>query len=163
MKWWMIVCCVLLLTGCSAQPVWETVEDVIPTDNQRAFVYEISVDLPLTYLDSGGNYSLYETGSVEIQTASFHASSMDTAVREISGFSAEDLNIVKTIRETLPEYQFAWYSETEEGGRLYRADLVMDGTACYAVVCSAPESESGFHEQARQVFAAFSLSGSEEV
>ena len=163
MKWWMIVCCVLLLTGCSAQPVWETVEDVIPTDNQDAFGYEISVDLPLTYLGGSGENCLYKSGSVEIQTVSFHAFSLDAAVRELSGFSTKNLNIVKTIHESLPEYQFAWYSETEEGGRLYRADLVMDGTACYAVVCSAPESESGIHEQARQVFSAFSLSGLEEV
>ncbi len=163
MKWWMVVFCLFFLTGCSAQPVWETVEDGIPAEVPILQTYDISVDLPLTYLDGNEKDCLYTSGSVEVHTTSFYASDLDAAVRQLSGFSAEDLNIVKTLRETLPEYQFAWYSETEEGGRLFRADLVMDDTACYAVVCSAPETAEGFHEQARQVFSAFTLSEPEKI
>ena len=163
MRWWMVALCVMMLTGCSAKPVWETVEDVIPADVQRVQSYEISLDLPLTYLGGSGDDCLYQSGSVEVQTTAFYAADLDAAVRQLSGFSAEQLSIVKTLRDTLPEYQFAWYSETEEGGRLFRADLMMDGTACYAVVCSAAETSEGFHEQARTVFSAFMLSDPEKI
>ncbi len=165
MKWWIIVLCVVLLTGCSAKPVWETVDDVLPADGQVFHQYEILLDIPqsLTYLGGSGKDCLYQSGAVEVQTTSFYAADLDAAVRQLSGFSADHLNIVKTLRENLPEYQFAWYSETEEGGRVYRADLVMDDAVCYAVVCSASETAEGFHEQARQVFSAFTLSDPEKI
>ena len=163
MKWWMIVICLVFLTGCSAQPVWETVEDGIPAELPVLQTYEISLDVPMTFLGGSRKDSLYACGSVEVHTTSFYAADLDAAVRQLSGFSAEKLNIVKTHRNVLPEYQFAWYSETEEGGRLYRADLLMDDTLCYAVICSAPETAEGFHEQARQVFSAFTLSAPEKI
>lgn len=163
MRWLVLVCCLFLLTGCSAQPVWETVEDILPAEGQFLHNYDISLELPLTYLGGNGKDCLYASGTLEVETASFHAADLDAAVRWISGFSPEQLNMIKTVRDDLPEYQFAWYSQTEEGGRLFRADLVMDGTACYAVICSAPETAEGFHEQARAVFSSFNLSETEKV
>lgn len=163
MRWLILVWCLLLLTGCGAQPVWETVEDIIPTDGQILHTYDISLDLPLTYLGGNDRNCLYASGSVEVETTSFYAVGLDEAVRQLSGFLPGQLNMIKTVRNDLPEYQFAWYSETEEGGRLFRADLVMDDTACYAVVCSAPETAEGFHEQARAVFSAFVLSEPEKL
>ncbi len=163
MKWLVVICCLILLTGCGAQPVWETVEDGIPEELPVLHTYEIALDLPLTYLGGSGENILYQSGTAEVETVSFYAADLDAAVRQLSGFSPEQLNMVKTVRDDLPEYQFAWFSQTEEGGRLFRADLVMDGTACYAVVCSAPETSEDFHAQARAVFSAFTLSEPEKI
>lgn len=45
MKWLVLICCLFLLTGCGAQPVWETVEDIMPADAQVLHTYDIFLDL----------------------------------------------------------------------------------------------------------------------
>lgn len=158
----------VLLTGCST-PAWETVEDFLPSQPVSGWLetaYEIRIGLPeqaeLTWEAEG--CKLYEAGDLEIETDTFLASGLDSAVRRLSGYEAERVSILQTKRFDLPEYQFAWYSQTGEGGRLCRADLVIDGTVCYAVVCSAPEDAGNLlEEETRQVFASFGLSDGEQV
>ncbi len=168
MKWLLAFVLALTLTGCSAAPVFETVEDfmpVSPVSTWQEEAWEISVDLPqeaqLTGTD--GDTCLYEIGELEVLTSRFLAANLDDAVKQLSGFAPDRLNILQTTRFSMPEYQFAWYSQTAEGGRLCRADLVMDGVTCYAVVCTAPEDMAAFHDSTRQVFSTFGLNPSQAV
>lgn len=156
MKWWILPLCLCWLCGCSAQSVWETVDDELPA---AATVYEMQVALPeqAVQVESSGSAALYEVGEMEIITSTFAARDLDAAVRMVSGFAADRLTILQTERFDLPEYQFAWYSQTAEGGKLCRADVVMDGMYCYAVVCSAPEGQRDFAAQCQQVFSTFGL------
>lgn len=168
MRFIVLVCLVLMLTGCSVHTAgWETVEDFVPTatETNDSPLYAISVGLPDAALtDEAEGCRRYETGTLQVETSTFLASDVNSAVRHLSGYEAERLTILQTSRFDLPEYQFAWYSQTEEGGRLCRADLVMDGMNCYAVVCSAPEEAGeGSWTEARKVFAAFGLSPAESV
>ena len=160
---WILPLLLLFLTGCGVQAeTWETVEDnIVPVVAD----YDVTVGLPEDALtDRTENCCRYETENLLVETSTFQASSLDDAVRYLSGFEAEKLTILQTARFDLPEYQFAWYCQTSEGGRLCRADLVMDGTTCYGVVCSFPEEagEAAWAE-ARQVFSAFGLSPAEAV
>jgi len=156
-----------MLVGCSAQPVWETVEDYQPAEAvmQQDPRYEITIGVPeqMTLVEETADTSLYESEELEVLTTRFQSADLNAAVRHLSGFDADRLNILQTSRFDLPEYQFAWYSQSEEGGRLYRANLVMDGMTCYAVVCSAAEEKSDFSGQVRQVFASFGLFAPEPV
>lgn len=165
MKRFIILCLSLLLTGCSVPTAqWETVGDFTPTQMEQP-PYGITVGLPEeTLTDETDGFRRYETQSLWVETGTFYAKDVDSAIESVSGFRAEKLTILKTSRFDLPEYQFAWFSQTEEGGRLYRADVVMDGMTCYAVVCSAPETAGeGPWAEARQVFSNFGLSPSEIV
>lgn len=163
MKFLVLISLALMLSGCSMQTAsWETVADTI---EHRQPTYDITVGLSESALtDRTDRCKRYETGDIQVDTQTFQAADLDAAVRYISGFEAEKLTILQTSRFDLPEYQFAWYSQTEEGGRLYRADLVMDGMSCYAVVCSSPEQagETAW-EEARQVFSSFGLTPAELV
>ena len=162
-----LLCVFLLLTGCGTVPVWETVEDFMPTIPTSTWLdesYAIQIGLPehakLTWQTD--TCSLYEAETIEIMTETFLASDLNTAVRHLSGYEAENLLILETTRFDLPEYQFAWYTQTAEGGSLCRADLVMDGSTCYAVVCTSPEGENTM-DTIRQVFSTFGLSDREMV
>lgn len=163
MKFLVLISLALALSGCSMQTAsWETVADTI---EQQQPTYDITVGLSESALtDRTDRCKRYETRDIQVDTQTFQAANLDAAVRYLSGFEAEKLTILQTSRFDLPEYQFAWYSQTEEGGRLYRADLVMDGMSCYAVVCSSPEQagETAW-EEARQVFSSFGLSPAELV
>ena len=161
---------VWLLAGCAA-PVWETVEDVLPAVETAAWqetAYTIQLGLPegAVLTEETETCRLYTTpgDNLEIQTETFLASGLDDAVRHLSGMSAENLTILKTQRFSLPEYQFVWYAQSEEGGWLCRADLVIDGLDCYAVVCRSRESGGNDREQTiRQVFSTFGLFRDEGV
>lgn len=156
----------LLLTGCSSTVVWEQVQDLEPVQQvaswqEEAYFLQIGVPQELSLTDRVQNCSLYETddGRWQVQTQMFLASDLDTAVRYLSGYEADRVTILQTSRFGLPEYRFAWYCQTEEGGRLCRADLVMDEMVCYAVVSStAEETGDCYEQQIRQVFASFGLS-----
>ena len=165
MKIFALFSCLLLLTGCGVQTVGlETVSDPV-SSTEIPFSYGISVGLPETVLtDELNGYRRYETEGLRVETSVFQAMNAEDAVRTLSGFEATRLTIFQTTRDDLPEYRFAWYSQTETGGRLYRAHMVMDGMTCCAVVCSAPEGvgDSPWAE-ARQVFSSFSLTKTEIV
>lgn len=160
----------LVLSGCSA-PVWETVNDAMEDGTElvwqeRAYALQIGVPDGVFLTEETEEGKLYATkdGELEIETRLFLSSGPDHAVKELSGFAQEDLTVLQTQRFGLPEYQFAWVSQTEMGTRLYRADLVMDGTCCYAVVCSSLEEAGEYYAfQARQVFSSFGLSEKETV
>lgn len=167
-----VVCliCLLLLTGCSG-PVWETVNDTIPQEPVAVWqeqVYELQVGVPeeaqLMLQSTDGSLHSTENGELEVETRTFLASDLDHAVRILSGYSAEELTVLGTMRFSLPEYQFAWVSQTDQGARLFRADLIMDGTCCYAVICSSLEDAGDLYAfQARKVFSSFGLAADSGV
>ena len=154
----------VLLTGCSL-PVWETVDDPSfsePVSAWQENTYEILLGIPegTSLLAEHDGSALYTTehGELEIETRTFLAPDLAHAVKQLSGFAQDQLIILKTQRFGLPEYQFAWVSQSDQGMRLYRADLVMDETCCYAVVCSSLEEAGDYAAfQARQVFGTFGL------
>ena len=165
----MLIFC-MLFTGCGTAAVWERVEDVSAETagvwQQEAYVLQIGLPPTLSLTESKLGSSLYETadGSWQVQTQTFLAADLDTAVRYLSGYEADRLTILQISRFELPEYRFAWYSQTEEGGRLCRGDLVMDGTVCYAVISSTLETAGDtYTEQIQQVFSSFGLSHGEVV
>ncbi len=155
----------LMLSGCGAmQTAWETVDDTMPdTVFSLREAYTISFDVPLDAADDlsdDGARRVYigGDGGYEISAETIAAESIDTITRQLSGFSAEQLQIVTTRRFGMPEYQFAWYASGDEGGRLYRADVLMDGTYGYALVFSVSEEAGARYAQtAEQVFASFNL------
>ena len=158
------------LSGCGA-PAWETVHDNLPTPTEAVWqesAYEISLGIPdhLQLVEEGNTYALYssEHGEVEIETSRFLTTGLEQAIEKLSGYSADRMMVLQTQRFELPEYQFAWVSQSEQGTRLYRADLIMDGTCCYAVVCSSLEEAGDYASfEARKVFSTFGLNGVEEI
>ena len=156
-----LLCLILTLAGCAA-PVWETVEDFVPAEpaglwQEDAYCIEIGVPEGIALTEQSPTGCLYEGEQMTVETMTFLSSDYHGAVEQISGFSSDRLHILQTDRFGMPEYQFAWVSQAEEGARLHRADLVMDGTVCYAVVCTVPEGTAAM-EEVSAVFSTFGLS-----
>ena len=155
---------VLLLSGCS-RPAWETVEDEMPEVPaaqwlDETYTIEIGVPADTELLESKEDWKVYSTqnGEFEVETRKFLASGLGDAVKTLTGYSQEQLTIMETSRFDLPEYQFVWVTQTQQGSRLCRADLVMDGADCYAVVCSTLEQVGTAYEpQVRQAISTFGL------
>lgn len=161
---------VLGLTGCSRQ-AWETVDDEMPAAPAALWMdetYTIQIGVPsdaeLLVSKEGWHVFSTDNGAFELETRKFLASGLNDAVKTLSGFSLEQLTVLETRRFDLPEYQFVWVTQTEQGSRLCRADLVMDGADCYAVVCSTLEQAGDTYEEyTRQTIATFGLFTDEGV
>ena len=155
------------LCGCSrAETVWETVDDVMPAEPVSYLdeAYSMNYDVPQdaaaqTFAPEPGKTVWEQTeGDYEIVSEVFLTSGIDDAIRRLSGFEPEQLRVMMTSRYGMPEYQFAWYSAGDEGGRLYRADVLMDDLYCYALTFSVREGLGGLYDTTtEQVFSSFSL------
>ena len=130
------LCAVLVaLSGCAAAPVmWETVDDVLPVladasyDSAYTMAFDVPADAAAAFSDdSAQRVYIQSDGEYEIMAETLALSTIDAVARHVSGFDADQLQMIKTRRFGMEEYQFAWYSESDEGGRLYRADVLMDG------------------------------------
>ena len=169
MKKAVLLACALgaLLCGCAAaEPAWETVDDTIVQDtgsyldSTYTMLFDVPADAQEDALCSGDGRTVYTNaaGDYEIVGQTMLCADADTAVRRLSGFSPENLDVIETTRFGLPEYRFAWYTSGDEGGSLCRADVLLDGTVCYALTFSARERcGSTYDSTAEQVFATLSL------
>lgn len=162
---------VCILTGCAAQRTWETVNDTLPVHTLQqkkacAVSFEVPQDAVAAASSAGGAVRLYEhaDGDYEIAAQTIIGSSLDSVVQQLSGFEAEQLQILKTTRFGLPAYQFAWYTSGDEGGKLCRAGLIVDDPYCYAVTFCVRESCGAVYDDvADRVFASISLNTDEVV
>ncbi len=156
----------LLLCGCAEEPaIRETVSDTIePVECWQSEAYDILLEipedvalLPENPAQSGKTY-VQEDGLYEIETQVFLASDAESAIHQLSGFRAEDLEVVCLSRFSMPEYRFAWYRPSDDGGRICRADLFCDGQQCYAVTVSVSEDAARmYHQLAAEVFSTVGL------
>ena len=70
--------------------------------------------------------------------------------------------MLETERFGLPEYRFAWASESDEGTFVSQAALVEDGSYYYALVFSVREGLGGqYADCAEAVFSSFGVYGNE--
>lgn len=162
---------VFLLCACAhrSEIVWETVDDdlsetvgawsdtyaiFVPTADDVAVFAPTAAQTETVYAPESGDYTMV--------TKTYLAADLESAVRQLSGFGASELQIVQTTRHGLPEYRFAWYEPSGESGRVCRADLIMDGERCYACVFSVQEAVGGkYASLIADTFAHLSLRESE--
>ena len=157
--------CVFLLSGCKAQgDIRETVNDFVPEHQQvwteKSYDFIFGVPEGMTETFSRDDWTCYEeqNGGLEVYTVKLLSSSVNSSVKLISGTDPEKLYIVESSRFSLPEYKFCWCAHSDEGARVYYADIVIDDIYTYGLVCSAPEERwKRYSEQTETVFSTFGL------
>lgn len=165
----LVLSAALLLAGCSAAPAaWETVDDeIVEASGPLEEPYIITFGVPTDVDDppvTDGSRCLYvqKDGDYEILSDVFTARNCGEAIRQLSGFEAAELDVLETERFGLPEYRFAWASESDEGTFVSQAALVEDGSYYYALVFSVREGLGGqYADCAEAVFSSFGVYGNE--
>ena len=159
-----LLCACAMLCACSrAVPTWEYVTDSVLTQAPMEQVqYCVSFDVPSdAVLEEGAEgQSVYrqKDGDYEIVSRRIESSDPMSAIRTISGFAPEQLDVLHTTRYGLEECHFAWCSQTEQGTTVSRADAIFAAPYCYALVFSADEDDvARYAETQEQVFSSFSL------
>lgn len=165
MKWIVLLLGIMLLGGCAVQPeVRETIEDCMPeyietwTEKSYDLIFGVPEEVSVTF--SKDDWTCYEStdGSLEIYTVKLLSASLESAVKLLSGIDADEVSIIETSRFSLPEYKFCWCANTDDGARVYYADIVIDDIYTYGLLCSAPEEcWKDCDQKAQAVFSSFGL------
>ena len=149
-----IVLLVLMLMGCGAQPVFETVDDLQVNATEPA--KELQVDLPeeaaSPVMEGDGGSRLYDCGDYVLTTQVLSGGDLDATLRQITGFATGDLAHMKTKQQGMDRYDCVWTAVGETGEQVCRAVVLDDGSYHYAVAVMADAADSGaLTEQWREV------------
>lgn len=150
-----IVLLVLMLMGCGAQPVFETVDDM-PVTGTPEPAKELQVDLPeeaaSPAMEGENGVCLYECEDYVLTTQVLTGGDLDTTLRQLTGFATADLAHMKTKQQGIDRYDCVWTAMGESGEQVCRAVVLDDGSYHYAVAVMADAADSGkLTEQWRQV------------
>lgn len=157
---WMSVLA-MLLTGCAAETVMETVADeqAVPV---MAQMREICLQLPeeaaspAVESDSG---RLYICENYEISVQILDGGDLDRTMLELSGYDRDALTVMTTRQDNLNCYEFVWACAGEQGDQVGRAMVLDDGNYHYCVsVLGEAEAAAENRVFWEDMFGSFTLS-----
>lgn len=131
---WLLLVCVLL-SGCGAEPTFETVAD-LPVSATAAPVRQVILVLPeeaavpASESESG---KLYLCDGYEIALQTLEAGDLNATVQTISGFSREDLTVIESEAGDYKRYDMVWSCAGEQGDRIGKAVVLDDGNYHYVL------------------------------
>ena len=139
----------LCLTGCAKQPTYETVADeiLVPVS---ATVQQTFVQLPegasATVMETEGG-RLYFWDDYTVSCFVTESGDLEKTVQSISGFSADQLQIMQTRWGDTERYDFVWTAAGETGQQLCRACILDDGHYHYILTASSQAEHAGQLQQ----------------
>ena len=142
----------ICLTGCKAQETFETVEDIIPAEPvaapQQFFVSLPDDAVTPTFQDESGEIYVCQDYTITKQIA--ESGDLAKTIRDLTGQTKEDLQVIKTIHDMFERYDFVWTATGEEGLQLGRACILDDGNYHYALSTMTREERAGALRQTIQ-------------
>lgn len=159
-KWGIVLCLIILLTGCGKKQSLETVQDVYgPEPVPKAM--EVLVELPgdLEQLSQSAGSSFYEGDGYTLTVQTRPAGDLTGTVRELTGFLPDQLQILENKCPEGTCYRCSWTSAGEGGSQVGRLSIIDDGNYQYVLCTMAPEQLAGDLEQSqwREIFRSFHL------
>lgn len=144
-KCWFLLLAVLMLSGCGEQEVFEQVEDVYQVMAPRAAA--VYVQLPeeaaVTAMGSGKENAIYFCDGYTLTVQTLAGGDLDRTLRQVTGFSGEQLTLLKTRTGEVEGYECAWTCTGEGGDQVGRLLLLDDGAYHYAVTVMAEAEKAG--------------------
>lgn len=158
-RWIILLVIVFLLTGCSNELDFESVQDVYAPQELTASAC-LAVSLPEaehTELElDGAKLCVYEDFEVMILT--LPSGNLDATLQEISGYDASELTVMNTVEGVNRRYDTIWASAGEGGDLVGRATVIDDGCFHYVIAVMAKAENAGsLTEDWNQLFSSVSL------
>ena len=125
----------LMLWGCQAEPTLETIADEW-AQSVMAQPRQISVNLPdgaLAPVLESDSEQVYLSDDYEIIIETLSAGDLNATVEHLSGYSRDNVTLVRTQQGDADRYEFVWASAGENGDRLGRAVILDDGDFHYCM------------------------------
>lgn len=143
-KCWMILLAVFL-TGCSAEPTFETLTDVCDL-TVSAPAKQILMELPdsaqVPALQSEGG-TLYFCDDMTVCVQTLEGGDLDRTVQALTGYDKDDLQLMASYAPEGKCYECVWTAAGEGQMQVGRARIIDDGSYHYAVTVLMPEETAG--------------------
>lgn len=143
---------VLLLTGCGAQPTFETVGDLQVTEDTPP-VQQVLLELPKdAQLQTAGTDSLdklYLCDGFTVSLQTLEAGDLDRTLRSTTGYGRQELTLLQTSGAEQERYRCVWATAGEGQTQVGKTCIVDDGSYHYVLTVLVPEEDAG--ELAAQV------------
>ena len=128
----------LLLTGCGSAEIYETVEDdmllaVAAVPKQIQVTLPEEAILPTMESDHG---QIFICRDYDVTVQTLPAGDMRRTIAEVSGFDAEDLQVIKTRQNEMERTEFVWSATGELGNTVGRAAVLNDGNYHYVLTAT---------------------------
>ena len=106
----------------------------------------------------GGGDVMYDCDGYILLLQTFSSGDLTATVQNLSGFSPEQLTVIKTASDTTKRYDWVWTAAGEEGEVLGRASILDDGNYHYCLCTIAPADQSTvLSEEWSNLFGSFRL------
>lgn len=136
----------LMLCGCGAEPVMETLGDAY-VQPVSADVGQVLLELPqeaaTPTLESTAGGKLYLCGDYEITVQTVAAGDLDKTLKNATGFSREQLTVMETVSSGIKRYECAWSAVGEGTDQVGRAVVLDDGAYHYVLTVMAAAENTG--------------------
>ncbi len=145
-KFLLLVLVLLMLTGCGAQTVFETVDD-LPVSGTTAEAKELLLSLPKEaaspVMQGDDGACLYDCGAYTLTTQVLPAGDLNGTLEKITGFTGENLSHMKTRQQNLDRYDCVWTCAGEGSDLVGRGVVLDDGAYHYAVTVMTDAQQAG--------------------
>lgn len=163
----LLLLAVFLLAGCAEKKTYETISDGLETPELPAQL-EITVLLPegaTTPVFAADGAKLYEYEDYTVTTQVAAAGDFDGLVRDVTGYSPENLQIMESVQAGRKSYQTVWTAAGEGQTQVGRACFLTDGNYYYVLTAMVPESKAGTLSEGglKEMFASFRVRPENEV
>jgi hypothetical protein len=143
-KMLLLVTAMLLLAGCSLQ-TFETVDDLndVPAMAKPA---TLLLDLPEEAAKpamEGSSGTLYFCGDYDIMVEIMPSGDLNKTIQTLTGFDADELNLMQTVRCAADCYEGAWSAAGETGDQVGRVLVLDDSNFHYCVSVMAAAEDAG--------------------
>lgn len=134
-KLWIVLLAALVLSGCGVQETVETIADewIIPV---AAKPRETNLNLPgeaLACAMESNAGRMYFGDSYEVSVQTLSSGDLNATLEDITGFSRDDLTVMKTQSGDVDRWEFVWAAAGEKGERLGRGVILDDGEYHYCL------------------------------
>lgn len=158
---------ILLLSGCAAEPTFETVSDeyVQPVSVQmRQMMLSLPDDAAALSVQSDEGGNLYFCDGYTITVQVLDSGDLDKTLRQCSGFGKDALQLMETAQNDVKRYDWVWTAAGEGEDQVGRGAVLDDGVNHYVLTCMAGASDAeALQEQWQALFSSFHLATEEEL
>lgn len=143
-RMWVVFACAICLCGCNAEQTMETIsDDLTVLAEEQACEVAVSVadeDAVTFFGEDGSRLYLCDNYTVTVQTLS--GGDIDQSMRTVTGFSKDSMTVIKTVKDGITQYEYAWSAIGEKEDQICRGVMLDDGTYHYAVTVMADYSQA---------------------
>ena len=167
-KVWIILLAVFLLAGCAEKKTYETISDGLESPKLPPKL-EMSALMPAEAVSPVFSHStagkLYECGDCTITMQTVVAGDFQGLIRDVTGYSPENLQIMESAQAGLTGYHTVWTAVGEGQTQVGRAYILSDGHYYYVLTAMVPENRASALStgELKEMFSTFRAAPEEEI